>query len=240
MKAIDINCDMGEIPALVADGTQDALLKSVSSVNVSCGAHAGDPETIERTIRAARAAGVAVGAHPGYPDRANFGRIALAIPLDQVSDFVYQQLVEFEEIASRCETPVAHVKPHGALYNVAAREPATAKAVAAGIVRWRRGGIVMALLNSPTLDIFRESGIIIVGESFADRSYEPDGSLRNRNLPGALIHDPEDAAAQALDLANCGAQTICIHSDTKGSSFIAAAVARKLRESGWEITPYKS
>jgi UPF0271 protein len=233
-KKIDVNCDMGEIPALLADGTQDRLLAHVTSVNVSCGAHAGDAQTIEQTIRAAVRRKVKVGAHPGYPDPQNFGRVALAMTPAQVADSVFAQLVAFEEIASRAGAAVEHVKPHGALYNTAVKERATAQAIADGIRRWRKSIPVMGLAGSLMLDVFRESGFTPLAEAFADRAYEPDGTLRSRQLPGAMIHSPSEAAAQALRLAESGTvDTICIHSDTRGSVEIAAAVSAALREAGF-------
>jgi UPF0271 protein len=233
-KWMDVNCDMGEIPSLLEDGTQDRLLAHVTSVNISCGAHAGDPETIEQTIRSAVKHGVGIGAHPGYPDRENFGRIALAMTPAQVADSVFAQLVEFEEIASRCGATVEHVKPHGALYNTAVKERATAQAIADGIRRWRRSVPVMGLAGSLMLDVFRDAGLLPLAEAFADRAYEADGTLRPRQLPGAMIHSPIEAAAQALRLAQSGSvDTICIHSDTRGSVEIAAAVKAGLREGGF-------
>jgi UPF0271 protein len=229
-KTIDVNCDMGEIPALLKDGTQDRLLAHVTSVNISCGAHAGDPETIEQTIRSAKAHNVKVGAHPGYPDPANFGRIALAMTPSQVADSVFEQLLAFEEIASHCGVEISHVKPHGALYNTAVKDRVTAQAIADGIHRWRKSIPVMGLARSLMLDVFREAGFTPLAEAFADRAYEPDGSLRSRQLPGAMIHNPADAAAQALRLAESGTvDTICIHSDTHGSIEIAAAVQAAMR-----------
>lgn len=228
-KTIDVNCDMGEIPALLNDGTQDRLLEHVTSVNISCGAHAGDPITIEQTIRSAKAHNVKVGAHPGYPDPANFGRIALAMTPGQVADSVFQQLVAFEEIASHCGAAIEHVKPHGALYNTAVKDPVTAQAIADGIRRWRKSIPVMGLAGSLMLDVFRDAGFQPLAEAFADRAYEPDGTLRSRQLPGAMIHSPAEAAAQALRLAQSGiVDTICIHSDTHGSVAIAAAVQAAL------------
>ncbi len=222
---IDINCDMGEIPALLDDGTQDRLLMHVTSVNVSCGAHAGDPATIEQTIRAAHLSYVKIGAHPGYADPANFGRIALAMTPAQVVDMVFEQLLAFEEIANRCGAGIAHVKPHGALYNTAVKDREVAQAIADGIARWRPGIPVMGLAGSLMLDVFRNAGFKPLAEAFADRAYEPDGTLRSRQLPGAMIHSPAEAAAQALRLARSGmVDTICIHSDTQGSVEIAAAV----------------
>jgi UPF0271 protein len=224
-QKIDINCDMGEIPALLADGTQYRLLAHVTSVNISCGAHAGDRATIEQTIRAAMAHSVKIGAHPGYPDPANFGRIALDMTPAQISDTVFEQLVAFEEIADLCGAAIEHVKPHGALYNTAVKDRVTAQAIADGIRRWRQAIPVMGLAGSLMLDVFRDAGFRPLAEAFADRAYEPDGTLRSRQLPGAMIHDPAEAAAQALRLAQSGTvDTICIHSDTPGSVDMAAAV----------------
>ena len=226
---IDINCDMGEIPALLADGTQDRLLQHVTSVNISCGAHAGDRATIEQTIRAAHSRKVNIGAHPGYPDPANFGRIALAMTAAQVADTVFHQLVDFEEIADHCGAVIAHVKPHGALYNTAVKDRLVARAIADGIARWRKSIPVMGLAGSLMLEVFREAGFTPLAEAFADRAYEPDGTLRSRQLAGAMIHSPGEAAAQAVRLAESGTvDTICIHSDTRGSVEIAAAVRAAL------------
>ena len=222
---IDINCDMGELPQLLADGTQQALLQYVTSVNIACGAHAGDQQTIVATAQAAANANVKIGAHPGYPDRENFGRIPLAFSAGQISDTVFQQLITFEEYIGAL--PISHVKPHGALYNVAVKDASVAKAIADGIRRWRRNSSisVMGLAGSQMLDVFRDSGFETLAEAFADRAYEPDGTLRSRHLPGAMIHSPVEAAAQAVKFAESGrVQTICIHSDTRGSVAIAAAV----------------
>lgn len=240
MNHIDLNCDMGEIEALAANGTQDALLKSVSSVNVSCGAHAGSAALIDLTIRAAAKAGVAVGAHPGFPDRENFGRVAMALPPDELEASIRQQLDSFEAIAQRAGVPVSHVKPHGALYNVAVQDRGVAEAIARAVRDWRSGAVVMGLNGSPMLDTFRDAGLRPVGEAFADRAYEPDGTLRSRALPGALIDDPQQAGRQALRLASEGAATICIHSDTRGSALIAAAVRATLLEAGWLIKAFRS
>ncbi len=224
-NTIDINCDMGEIPALLKDGTQDRLLNYVTSVNISCGAHAGSPVTIEQTIRAAKAQNVKIGAHPGYPDPANFGRVALNMTPGQIADTVYQQLVTFEEIADHCSATIVHVKPHGALYNLAVKDRIVAQAIADGIRRWRKAVPVMGLAGSQMLDVFRQAGFTPLAEAFADRTYEADGTLRSRQLAGAMIHDSAVAAAQALNLAQSGTvDTICIHSDTHGSVAIAAAV----------------
>lgn len=235
MTTIDLNCDMGETPDMIADGTQDALMASVTSVNIACGGHAGDAVMMETTIRQARRHGVAIGAHPGYPDRENFGRLELDLPLEAVSDFVYEQVTALAKLAS-----IAHVKAHGALYNQAVKNLALAQAIADGVARWSRDVVLVGLAGSPMLDVFRDAGFPVAAEAFADRTYEPDGTLRSRKFPDALIRDPEAAAAQSLRIAETGvADTICIHSDTPGSVQIAAAVAARLREAGIELSGYR-
>ena len=228
---IDLNCDMGELPDAVLE---EALMRHVTSANVACGGHAGDSATMKRTVDLARQYGVAVGAHPGYPDRANFGRVELALSTEQIAETVYDQIRALADIAGG----LAHVKPHGALYNVAARNMEVARAIAAGVARLSRELILVGLAGSAMLDIWREMGFRAAAEGFADRRYEPDGSLRPRRFADALITDPEHAAAQALQLARAGkAQTICVHSDTPGSVEILAAVAESLRSAGIQPRP---
>src|SRR6266705_371239 len=242
---IDLNCDMGELPEAIADGTQEALMRSVTSVNVACGGHAGDERTMRTTIEQALRAGVAVGAHPGYADRENFGRLELKLPAEAIADSVFEQVRALAEIAAACGARLAHVKPHGALYNQAVRNRELAEAIAKGVARWSRDVVLVGLAGSPMLDVFREAGLAVAAEAFADRRYEPDGTLRSRKFEDALIRDPAEAGRQALSVAERGVviasdgsevavnvQTICIHGDTPGAPKIAATVARTLREAG--------
>lgn len=232
MLRVDVNCDMGELDSLEADGTQDRLLEYVTSVNVACGAHAGNEGLAERTIRAAMQRGVRVGAHPGYPDPGNLGRLELAMDSAELAIEVERQLRWFDEIANRCGCEVVHIKPHGALYNVAVRSEPVAEAIAAGVARWRKAGCVtlVGLAGSTMVRVFAARGFAVLREGFADRAYEADGSLRSRKLPGALIEDPASAGRQARELALSGkVDTICIHSDTPGSVAIAREVASALR-----------
>jgi len=245
MKRIDLNCDMGELPEAIADGTQEALLRSITSANVACGGHAGDEQTMKATIEQALRAGVAIGAHPGYPDRENFGRVELKLPPKQIATSVFEQVCALAEVAGQCGARVTHVKPHGALYNLAVRNRELAEAIAEGVARWRRDVVLVGLAGSPMLGAFREAGFGVAAEAFADRRYERDGTLRSRKFDDALIRNPEEAAWQALGIVERGvviasdgsevaveAQTICIHGDTSGAVQIAAAVARALREAG--------
>ncbi len=258
MKRIDLNCDMGEVPEAIADGTQEALMRSVTSVNVACGGHAGDERTMRMTIEQALRAGVAIGAHPGYPDRANFGRLELKMPAEAIADSVYEQVRALAEIAAACGARLTHVKPHGALYNQAVKNRELAEAIAKGVAKGIGVGVakgigvgndrlgndivLVGLAGSPMLEVFREAGFAVAAEAFADRRYEPDGTLRSRKFEDALIRDPAEAAQQALRIVERGkvvardgsevalnAQTICIHGDTPGAPEIAATVARTLR-----------
>jgi len=242
---IDLNCDMGEMPAAITDGTQEALMRSITSANVACGGHAGDEETMRTTIQQAMRYGVAIGAHPGYADRENFGRSDLNMPLAQVANSVYEQVWALAQVAASCGARVVHVKPHGALYNQAVKNRDLARAIADGVAQWNREVVLVGLAGSPMLDVFRHAGFAVAAEAFADRLYEADGTLRSRKFEDALIRDPERAARQALGMVERGvvkasdgsevavaAQTICIHGDTPGAPAIAAEVARVLRESG--------
>jgi 5-oxoprolinase (ATP-hydrolysing) subunit A len=245
MTIIDLNCDMGELPEAIADGTQEALLRSITSANVACGGHAGDERTMRTTIEQAMRAGVAVGAHPGYPDRENFGRLELKMSAEAVANSIFEQVRALAEVAAKCGAKLVHVKPHGAIYNQAVKNRELAKAIAKGVAKYSKNLVLMGLAGSPMLDVFREAGFAVAAEAFADRRYEPDGTLRSRKFDDALIRNPEEAAWQALGIAERGvviasdgsevpvdAQTICIHGDTPGSVQIAAAVARTLHGAG--------
>src|SRR4029077_12016456 len=201
---IDLNCDMGELPEAIADGRQEALMRSITSANVACGGHAGDKEMMRLTIEQALRAGVAIGAHPGYADRENFGRLELKLSAPEVAESVFQQVRALGQVAKSCSAPVVHVKPHGALYNQAVRNRELASAIADGVARWRRDVILVGLAGSPMLEVFREAGFIVAAEAFADRRYEPDGTLRSRKLDDALIREPEMAARQALAMVERG------------------------------------
>jgi 5-oxoprolinase (ATP-hydrolysing) subunit A len=249
---IDLNCDMGEFAAAVADGTQERLMRSLTSVNIACGGHAGDAQTMRATIEQALRCGVAIGAHPGYVDRENFGRVELRISKEEVAESVYEQVCALGKIAEECGARLGHVKPHGALYNQAARDGELARAIARGVARWNRGVVMVGLAGSVMLEVFRDEGFLVAAEAFADRRYEGDGSLRSRKFADALISEPEEAAKQALRIVQKGsvrasdgtevmvaAQTICIHGDTPGAAEITGTVARVLVEAGAELRPFK-
>jgi UPF0271 protein len=247
---IDLNSDMGELPEAIADGTQEALMRSITSANIACGGHAGDEHSMGTTIEQALRWRVAIGAHPGYPDRENFGRLELKLPLNEISASIFDQVKALAEIAARCGARLVHVKPHGALYNQAVRNRELAEAIAEGVARWSRDVVLVGLAGSLMLNVFREAGFAVAAEAFADRRYEADGTLRSRKFADALIRNPAEAAWQALGIAERGiviasdgnevsidAETICIHGDTPGAPEIAAAVARSLREVHVKLVP---
>jgi 5-oxoprolinase (ATP-hydrolysing) subunit A len=250
VKSIDLNCDMGEMPEAIADGTQEALMAYLTSVNIACGAHAGDEATMRATIEQALQRKVAIGAHPGYADRANFGRLELDLSGDQIAESVFEQVSKLAEIAAKWGASLGHVKAHGALYNQAARDAGVAQAIADGVARWRRDVLLVGLAGSVMLGVFRDAGFPVAAEAFADRRYEPNGSLRSRKFANALVSNPAEAAAQALHIAQATsviasdrgeirveAQTICIHGDTPGAVKIAAAVRERLKNAGIELRP---
>lgn len=250
MISIDLNCDMGEISEAILDGTQEKLMSSLTSVNIACGGHAGDESTMKKTIEQALRHKVAIGAHPGYPDHANFGRVSLNLPMNVVTNFVFDQVSALAKVAGSCGTQVTHVKPHGALYNQAANNAELASAIAQGVAKWSREVSLVGLAGSRMLDVFHNAGFRVAPEAFGDRRYEPDGTLRSRKFPDALLEDSTEAAQQALRIAEQGsviasngsevvvkARTLCIHGDTPGAVQIAVAIAQKLRDAGISLSP---
>jgi UPF0271 protein len=224
---LDINCDMGELEDAALEA---ALLEHITSANIACGGHAGDDHMMERTARLALERGVRIGAHPGYPDRANFGRIEIAMRPAEIAATVHQQIARLDDIVQRLGGTILHVKPHGALYNVAVHNSDVARAIADGVARWNPRVLLFGLAGSPMLDVWHAMGFSVWREAFADRCYEPDGTLRSRKLPGALITDPAEAAAQAARFAAEGsADTVCVHGDTPGAVEILKACRDTLR-----------
>jgi len=218
---IDLNCDMGELEDAAHEA---ALMQYITSANIACGGHAGDEATMERTARLALERGVRIGAHPGYPDRANFGRLKVQMTGEEIEDTVCEQVERLDTVVRALGAAIVHVKPHGELYNVAVRDADVARAIARGVARWNPRVTLFGLAASPMLEVWREMGMTVAEEAFADRRYEPDGTLRSRKFADALITDPQAAAAQALRLAREGnAQTVCVHGDTPGAVQILKA-----------------
>jgi UPF0271 protein len=223
-NTIDLNCDMGELEDAAHEA---ALMAHITSANIACGGHAGDEATMERTVLLALERKVRIGAHPGYPDRANFGRLEIPMAPADIAHTVRLQIERLDAVVRRLGGAIVHVKPHGALYNVAVRSAEVARAIGDGVAQWNAAIPVFGLAASPMLDVWRSMGLIAMGEGFADRRYEADGSLRARKYSDALIADPREAAAQAVRLARSGTvQTICVHGDTPG----AVAILKACRE----------
>lgn len=245
---VDLNADVGESLGPWPMGDDERLIPLVTSVNVACGAHAGDPLTIDRTIRTALAHGVAVGAHPGYPDLIGFGRRDLDMAPDELEASLIYQVGAVAAFAKAAGTALRHVKPHGALYNLAARDPAVAATIARAVARVSRDLILVGLAGSGMLGAAADAGLGSAAEAFADRAYEADGTLRSRRLPGALLDSPERVAEQALSIVRDGrvtshdgqvvavrADTICIHGDSPVATTFAAAIRATLEGAGVTI-----
>lgn len=236
--AIDLNADLGESYGPWLMGADAALLDLVSSANIACGLHAGDWDVMARTVALASAKGVALGAHPGLPDRQGFGRRELALCPDEAHNLVLYQLGALAGFARAAGAALAHVKPHGALYHMAARDRRLADAIAAAVRGFDPGLALVGPPGSALLDAGRDAGLAVWGEAFADRRYRADGTLLPRREPKALIRDVDEAVAQALSLVETGtvvaadgtrvavaAQTLCLHGDSPE----ALVLARRLR-----------
>lgn len=232
---IDLNADVGE-------GFDDAaLIPLVTSVNVACGGHAGDDATMRATVRLARTHGVALGAHPGFPDRADFGRRVTTADPDAIASLIVEQVERLAAIARDEGVPVAHVKPHGALYNLSAVDRAVAQAVARAVVRVLPGTRLVGLAGSISLDAARAAGLTPVAEAFADRAYLADGTLAPRARAGAVIENVDHAASRAVELVTTGtleaidgaplriaADTLCLHGDTPDAALRARTIRTAL------------
>jgi 5-oxoprolinase (ATP-hydrolysing) subunit A len=245
---MDINSDLGESEESLANGTDFELMRYITSANVACGGHAGDERTMRETVRIAKQLGVAVGAHPGYPDRENFGRIESPMSAAEVEATVRDQIAALAEVASSLGVQLVHCKPHGALYHAANKHTDIAAAIGRAVLESDEQLIMVGQAGSEILTLWESMGLSCSAEAFADRAYEPDGILRKRTLPGALLDDPAKAARQAVDIATrqvaiatdsselkVVAQTVCIHSDTPGSVAIARAVNEALKMAGVQL-----
>ncbi|MGO3063731.1 MAG: LamB/YcsF family protein [Brevibacterium aurantiacum] len=242
-SAIDLNSDLGEnVPDRVVSD-DSAMLGLVTSANVSCGFHAGSPEGIRETLAAATKGGVVIGAHPGYDDYEGFGRRPLDVPAATLQAQVEYQIGALLGLTAAVGGSVAYVKPHGGLYNAIVRDEAQAKVVVAAVKAVDPSLVFLGLAGSVANRVAAEAGLTVAAEAFADRSYNPDGSLVARTEPNAVLHDPQAVAARVLRLVQTGqveaidgslvdvdAQSICFHGDSQGSIDMARA-ARELLES---------
>lgn len=248
---IDLNSDLGEGYGPWTMGDDAAMLDIVSSANIACGFHAGDPAGLLAVLRQAAARGVAVGAHVSYPDRVGFGRRNLDVAPDDLTADVIYQIGALQGLARAAGTRVTYVKPHGALYNTIADDVRQADAVIAGIRAVDPSLVLMGLAGAPVLDRARAAGLTVVAEAFADRAYTAGGALVSRRQPGAVLHDPDLIAARMLRLATEGvleaedgsilrleADSICVHGDSPGAVAIAAKVRDALVAGGVTIAPF--
>jgi 5-oxoprolinase (ATP-hydrolysing) subunit A len=246
--SIDINADLGESEESLANGTDFELMRYITSANVACGGHAGDEHTMRETVTTARKLNLAVGAHPGYPDRANFGRVESPLSPAEIEASVHDQITALMKIAESLGMGLVHVKPHGALYHAANKDREVALAIGSAAKAIDPQLIMVGQAGSSALEVWRAMGLRSAAEAFADRTYEPDGTLRKRTLPGALLDNPARAAQQAVNIAvrriviagdgrelPAEANTICIHSDTPGSVAIAREVNQRLKAAGVNI-----
>lgn len=247
---IDLNADLGESFGRWTLGDDAELMKSVTSANIACGYHAGDPGIMRETVRLARDAGVAIGAHPGFPDLAGFGRRNMSASPREVEDFVLYQVGALAAIAAAEGVRLQHVKPHGALYNMAIRDRGLSEAIARAVASFDRTLILFALPATELLRAGAAAGLRVAAEGFADRSYEPDGSLTPRTRSGAVIHSPADVVVRAVRMAREGVvrstdgtevsmrvDTICTHGDTPGSSELARELRAALEAAGIVVRP---
>ena len=245
---IDLNADVGESFGAYAIGHDAGLMKSITSANVAAGFHAGDPSVLRATIRTAKAHGVAVGAHPGFPDLVGFGRREMTVSPREAEDFVLYQIAAVAGVAAAEGVALQHVKPHGALFNIAMRDAALASGIARATAAFNPALLLFGLPGSELLKAGRAAGLRVVSEAFADRAYEPDGSLVSRSKAGAVLHEEAIVVARAVRLARDGEveaidgtllrfrpDTICVHSDTPGAGDLAARIRLALDAAGVSV-----
>jgi UPF0271 protein len=248
---IDLNCDMGEGFGAWTMGNDAALLPFVSSVNLACGFHGGDPRVMDRSVAMALRAGVAIGAHPSHFDLRGFGRRVIHVDIEDVEADVVYQIGALMAFVGSHGARLTHVKPHGALYDQCSRDPVLARAVARGVTRVSRSLLLVgAATSDPMRRAAEEHGLRYAAEAFADRRYNPDGTLLSRRMDGAVILDPGVAAAQAVRIVKEGrvtawdgsdvevrAETVCLHGDNPSAEEIAWSVRQALDEAAIEVRP---
>lgn len=250
MRRIDLNSDLGESFGAYTIGMDEAVIAHISSANVACGYHAGDPLVMDRTVAACKAAGVAVGTHPGFPDLAGFGRRNMTCTPKEVRAYIQYQMGALLAFAAAQGVKLQHVKPHGALYNMAAKDMDLALAIAQGVASVDRDVILLGLAGSKLLQAGRQAGLRVASEIFADRAYQADGSLAPRSQPGAVIHDREAAITRTVRMVTQGkvtaitgeeismeAHSICVHGDNPSAVEFVRHIRAKLEAEGVAIAP---
>lgn len=250
-RSVDLNSDLGEGFGAWEMGDDDAILQVVSSANVACGMHAGDPHIMARTFARAKELGVAVGAHPGYPDLWGFGRREMAFSAAEIEQFVAYQVGAAMGVSTYAGHPITFVKPHGALANLSQVNETVAGAIVRGIAGVDRKLVLLTYPDGHATRIAKEMGMRTCAEIFADRAYLPTGQLVPRKQPGAVLHDVEEVAARVLRMVQAGGvetieggllpmeiASICVHGDSPGAIQMAAAVRKRLTEAGIEVKPF--
>jgi UPF0271 protein len=245
MKKIDLNCDMGESYGAWKMGADAEVMPFISSANIACGFHAGDPATIRKTVHLAVDRGVAVGAHPSLPDLMGFGRRVMRISPQDMYDLIIYQAGAVEAFARVAGTNLHHVKCHGALYNMAANDEALSEAMVRAVKDLGSGVMLYVLSRSKSFQIGQQAGLRVLGEVFADRGYTDDGSLAPRDKPGGMIEDPAASVRQVLGMIEEGyvtslsgrrvpvaADTLCLHGDQPGAATFARALRKVFTEKG--------
>ena len=251
MPAIDLNSDLGESYGAWRMGDDAAMLAVVSSANIACGFHAGDPAGIYKTVKAAADRGVVIGAHVSYPDRVGFGRRDMDVTSEELIADVIYQIGALKGLAAAAGTTVRYVKPHGALYNRIANDPKQGQAVIDAIQAIDPALVLMGLANAPILDLAAKAGIKVVAEAFADRAYTPKGELVSRREAGAVLHDAQEIADRMVQLARSGtlqaidgsvikieAQSICVHGDSPGAVTIAETIRKRFEAEGIDVSSF--
>jgi UPF0271 protein len=246
---IDLNSDVGESFGAYTIGADEEILRWVTSANVACGWHGGDPNVMRQTVARAKALGVAVGAHPSYPDLLGFGRRVIQISRQEARDYMLYQIGALRAFVEAAGLSLQHVKPHGAIYNVAAKDRELSLGIAEAVKEAGGDLILMGLPDSEMLKAAQELGVRVAREAFGDRAYNEDGSLVSRKVAGSLITDPDRVAARVIGLAQgrvaaitgkeirFQADTICLHGDTPGAAVIAKAVREALDKAGARVRP---
>ncbi|ASJ12896.1 LamB/YcsF family protein [Thermococcus thioreducens] len=249
---VDLNSDLGESFGRYRLGLDEEVMNYITSANVATGWHAGDPLVMRKTLKLAKEKGVAVGAHPGYPDLLGFGRRYMKLTPEEARNYILYQIGALYAFTRAEGIELQHVKPHGALYNAMVREEELARAVIGGIADFDRGLIFVALSGSRPAEIAEEMGVRVAHEVFADRAYNLDGTLVPRSKPGAVIHDRDEIAERVISMVKDGgvraingewvelkADTICVHGDNPKAVEIAAHIRRVLEEEGVRVVPMK-
>ena len=236
MATIDLNLDAGESKSALANGTEEDLYRLVSSVNIACGGHTGDVESMTKAVDLAKKYNLRIGAHPSFPDKENFGRESMKISHEALVKSLVSQIRSLRAICAEKKVTVGHIKPHGALYNMAAQERVLAGAVIEAAQEFHEHITMIGLAGSPFLRWCKASRFRALAEGFCDRRYEADGTLRGRQHEDAVISDPQECGKQAVRLAQEGkVQTLCIHSDTPNALAVATAVRSALETAGFSI-----